>query len=43
MYHPKNEHLNANVITFQYMFPKNFFFLYRSMAHEGSQYIQTIK
>jgi len=42
MYHPKNEHINTNVKTFQYTSPK-LIFLYRSMANEGSQNIQTIK
>ena len=42
MYHPKNEHLNATIKTFQYMSAK-FIFLYRSMVHEGSQNMQTIK
>jgi hypothetical protein len=42
IYHPKNEHLNANVKNCQYMSPK-FIFLYISMAQEGSQNIQNNK
>jgi hypothetical protein len=42
MYHLKNEHLYTNVKTCQYMSPK-FLFLYRRMATEGAQNIQTIK
>jgi hypothetical protein len=38
----KNEHLYTNVKTCQYISPK-FLFLYRSMATEGAQNIQTIK
>ena len=42
IYHSKNEHLNANVKTCQYMSYK-FILLYRCMPHEGSQNIQKIK
>ena len=44
MYHPKNDHLHANVKNCLYIFPIFFsFFFYWIMAHEGSQNIHKIK